>query len=464
MGEEHLAAFADELCQSNIEFDGTAFDEHQEILEFTGGQVVSIRNAFKPTLIPLASRKSETWKRVQGTQWRNCQFGQPIDNKTVRMPKNLSEKRKGINLRVRIRGGDVARVLVIEFTIFRDGLIRQTPKQKGYAPEDKGVTPSLMTLEDQRAMNAFLVDLSKENLTKGYRMINHSLEAHVFRLALTKGRTLMGKFLIEEQKENSRTKFWVDAVDSGEITPQGDEADMLAMLRDYTNQLQTCSFRELDDDLKSETLLAFKGTAKVVINEAKVLPTVQSTQGELKTNEFGSQLHVSLANRLLRTKRPSVKIKDQFRFNPMFAKWPNSRTYDGQLISHPSTESLRANSNFTEALRTLSALGSRVDRDRLANTLVNINGSSCEVDPESKSRYNDLHVKFIVELVVKNCEQKGYETSRILIITPYVAQVVRIRRAFFQAHRQGRIPVEQIPMIISFNSTPPRGARQIWSL
>ncbi|KAL4952983.1 hypothetical protein BDW69DRAFT_13053 [Aspergillus filifer] len=229
-------------------------------------------------------------------------------------------------------------------------------------------------------MNDFLMELKIQNSAKGYRMPDQSLEAYVFRLAYTEGRTVVVNFTTEEQMKAAKTKFWVDCVENGEIVPDGPPVDMLAVLRLYADMLKESIFRDLDEVFASQELLAFKHVSKVVLREATAIictnntagdalissnfgqhatgilvirdedpkelepnswiliakleasakitgvaavgdekqsaPTVLFNQSEKRYNEFGNQLELPFVSRLFNMKYPSIHLTQQFRDNP----------------------------------------------------------------------------------------------------------------------------------------------------
>ncbi|KAL1886873.1 hypothetical protein Plec18167_000808 [Paecilomyces lecythidis] len=104
---------------------------------------------------------------------------------------------------------------------------------------------------------------------------------------------------------------------------------------------------------------------------------------------------------------PVLKLTEQFRYRSVFAAWPNVRTYDGLLKSHPSTQTIVVNSQFTNALKeVLCVENATLD---LGNIVVSVEGSLCEVDEASKSRYNDPHRLFILQLLLANVRHGGIE-------------------------------------------------------
>ncbi|CEN60041.1 hypothetical protein ASPCAL02482 [Aspergillus calidoustus] len=110
-----------ELFPDGYNFDGSEFENVQDVLQFAPGQFEAAPELFVPTLIPLLGEKTDTAKDFRGTQWRNAQFclfrkNQPRDF----LPVSWSVREDGVNLRARIQGGTAARTLVLEFTVFRD--------------------------------------------------------------------------------------------------------------------------------------------------------------------------------------------------------------------------------------------------------------------------------------------------------------------------------------------------------
>ncbi|BCS27352.1 uncharacterized protein APUU_60400A [Aspergillus puulaauensis] len=158
----------------------------------------------------------------------------------------------------------------------------------GFIDEDEGFVPQTIPLADQLAMSGFLKELKKHNATKGYCMPDQSLEAHVFRLAYTEGRTVMANFPTEEQIEAANTRFWVDSVENGEIIPDGPPVDMLAVLRLYADMLKEYAFGRLEEGFASQALLAFKRVCKAVIREATTIVCTNNTAGNaLIYSNFG---------------------------------------------------------------------------------------------------------------------------------------------------------------------------------
>lgn len=391
-----------------------------------------------------------------------------------------------------------------------------TDPDAGYIDEDEGFVPQTIPLADQLAMSGFLKELKKHNATKGYCMPDQSLEAHVFRLAYTEGRTVMASFPTEEQIEAANTRFWVDSVENGEIIPGGPPVDMLAVLRLYADMLKESAFGGLEEGFASQALLAFKRVCKVVIREATTIvctnntagnalissnfgqhamgiliirdedpkeleanswipiakleasdritgvvavgdekqlaPTVLSNQGEKRYNEFANQLELPFVSRLLKMNYPSILLTQQFRYRQCFVSWLNKRTYAGQLTSHPSTGSIKTNANYTKAVKAVLGVNQPFANLDLGNIIVSVDGSTCETEPGTMSRFNDHHKKFIVDFLIENHRRHGYEGSQIKIVAPYMAQVVRIRQALHKAGRDGLLPASDLPIVATIDA------------
>lgn len=73
-------------------------------------------------LIPLQNKESEIAKEVMGTQWKHSQFYLKVVNEQEELmdkylPLSWNEKETSVSMRARIRGANVARKIVLEFTI-----------------------------------------------------------------------------------------------------------------------------------------------------------------------------------------------------------------------------------------------------------------------------------------------------------------------------------------------------------
>ncbi|OJJ05481.1 hypothetical protein ASPVEDRAFT_855179 [Aspergillus versicolor CBS 583.65] len=103
--------------------EGCVFDTDKEMIEFFPGQFVA-GDAFKPTLIALADKKTDAVKDFCGTQRRNAQFclirgNDPRDKRLL--PATWAVKDNGVNVRAQVRGGNSARELAIEFVVYLQG-------------------------------------------------------------------------------------------------------------------------------------------------------------------------------------------------------------------------------------------------------------------------------------------------------------------------------------------------------
>ncbi|KAL3474562.1 hypothetical protein BJX99DRAFT_231565 [Aspergillus californicus] len=108
-----------------------------------------------------------------------------------------------------------------------------------------------------------------------------------FRLAYTEGRELIDIFSSDEQVEDSRGDLY-ESIDAGDLDPEGVEADMLEILKDYAALIQDQSFRELDDCTRRKALLAFKRVSRQVIREASVIVFTNNNMGDpMAANNFG---------------------------------------------------------------------------------------------------------------------------------------------------------------------------------
>ncbi|PIG88248.1 hypothetical protein AARAC_005938 [Aspergillus arachidicola] len=377
-----------------------------------------------------------------------------------------------------------------------------------------GSIPVFIPLEDQIRMTEVLNAIKDESMSRYYGIPAKSLEAHVFRLAYTEGRQLIDTFPSEEQMARSRGDLF-DSIEAGDLDPEGEEAGMLQVLRDYAELIQKQSFRQLDDDIKRKALLAFKKAAKQVIREASVIvstnnnmgepmvasnfgetaqgifvirdedpkelepncwipitklragprikgiiscgdekqlrPMVLSLQSPDRYNEFAQQLSVSFPERLITMHHPVQKLTEQFRFRPCFLKWLNHRTYDGEMTSHPSTANITVNPKFLDAMQRALDLKDPGNLD-LGHIVVSINGSTCEKEEGSNSRFNDANSLWVVKLLIENFRSGGYPGEQIVVITPYMAQVVRYRKSLFWLVQKGILPYSELPKVATTDS------------
>jgi hypothetical protein len=76
----------------------------------------------------------------------------------------------------------------------------------------------------------------------------------------------------------------------------------------------------------------------------------------------------------------------------------------------------------------ISQEGSRYSGDEHIDAgylVIGVDGSNCEVEPGSKSRYNEAHCKVIIAIILENYRWRGYSGTDICVMTPYTAQAVR---------------------------------------
>jgi hypothetical protein len=92
-------------------------------------------------------------------------------------------------------------------------------------------------------------------------------------------------------------------------------------------------------------------------DEKQLRQTVLSAYDQPNLNEFSAQLGLPMPTRLLRMGHPVHKLDEQFRYRPVFAEFPNRRTYDGELKSHPSTNEITVNRGCIEAMKALVPTG-----------------------------------------------------------------------------------------------------------
>jgi hypothetical protein len=179
---------------------------------------------------------------------------------------------------------------------------------------------------------------------------------------------------------------------------------------------------------------------------------VLSSREKPCVNEFALQLETSFAARACRMKHPVIELTEQRRFRPVFTQFLNERVYGGRMGNHPCTASLSVNPKWDSMLRRLLGINpaTKVDAGYLN---VSVDGSTCRIHPGSKSRYNTRHVNFVVKLIIRNFEVKGYDPGDIRIIVPYSEQELRYKQAFFKLTADGELPLEAHPKICTANSS-----------
>ncbi|KAE8310687.1 AAA domain-containing protein [Aspergillus transmontanensis] len=373
---------------------------------------------------------------------------------------------------------------------------------------------ALGPLQDQIMIGECLKMTHEAYHRRYYSRTDISLEAKVFEMASDDSQTLMAIRPSSEQAVTIKGD-WFAQIENGNLIPEGDEVDVLALLRDYAEKIKESEYRKLEDSDKKTALWAFKTACKAVIRQTRLListnnntgdgiiasnfghdatgiiiirdedfkeleanswipvsklaaaekikgvvscgdahqlvPTVMSRYGQ-PCNEFSAQLALSLPARLLHMNHPSVKLTEQFRYRDVFVPWLNHRTYNGELRSHSSVKQIKVNSNFLNAIKEILDFKHPATEVDLGYLVVSVEGSSCEVEEPSKSRFNDPHRRFCVELLKANFAHGGYAGKDITIVTPYMAQVVRIRQSIFKMVQHGLLPIDQMPNVATADS------------
>ncbi|KAB8225275.1 hypothetical protein BDV33DRAFT_198654 [Aspergillus novoparasiticus] len=239
---------------------------------------------------------------------------------------------------------------------------------------------ALVPLQDQIMIGEYLKMTHEAYHRRYYSRTDISLEARVFEMASDDSQTLMA---IQPSSEQAVTikGDWFAQIENGNLIPEGDEVDVLALLRDYAEKIKESEYRKLEDSDKKTALWAFKTACKAVIRQTRLListnnntgdgiiasnfghdatgiiiirdedfkeleanswipvsklaaaekikgvvscgdahqlvPTVMSRYGQ-PCNEFSAQLALSLPARLLHMNHPSVKLTEQFRYRDVF--------------------------------------------------------------------------------------------------------------------------------------------------
>ncbi|PLB34583.1 AAA domain-containing protein [Aspergillus candidus] len=404
------------------------------------------------------------------------------------------------------------------------------------AIEDESFIPMNVSSDSQVLISQLINNMKEDHFAKSYGVPSKSLESHVIRLAMNEERTLVASYPSEEQIAKSKGDLY-DLIEDG-LDPEGEEVDMLAEIRKFTSMLQEKNFRQFSDEEKRKALLAFKKAAQLVVQEATFListnnnagdsmisthfgkdakaiiqirdedfketepnswvfaaksvfshkvvgiiscgdekqlqPTVLSAYDQPKLNEFSAQLRLPMPTRLSRMGHPTHKLDEQFRYRPVFAEFPNRRTYNGQLKSHPSTNEITVLPGYLKAMKALILTGPTpavgfvgkdndpnvpsIDTPRhssnidYGNLVISVRNSTCTVEEVGKSRYNDAHRLLVVQIVMMNHRHGGYKSGDITVITPYTAQLVRIRQTFFRMVQLGILSPENVPFVSTTDS------------
>ncbi|KAH8426479.1 uncharacterized protein LDX57_004214 [Aspergillus melleus] len=383
--------------------------------------------------------------------------------------------------------------------------------------------PTCIPLENQIHMPEVLSEIKDESMKRHYGIPAKSLEYHVFRLAYTEGRQLIDRFPSEKQLERWKGDLY-DSIEDGDLVPKGEEADMLQFLRYYAGLIEKQCFCQLDKITRRKAILAFKKACKQVIREASVIvstnnnmgdpmiasnfgdtadgifvirdedpkelepngwipitklragprikgiiscgdkeqlrPTVLSLQSSLRYNEFAQQLAVPFSKRLIAMHHPVQRLTEQFRFRPCLLDWLNHRTYDGEVTSHPSTANIIVKPQFLEAMQKTLNLGHPGNLD-LGHIVVSINGSTCEKEAATNSRFNDQNRLWVLKLLLENFRSAGYNGDDIAIITPYMAQVIRYKQSLIILMQKGVLLRSSFPKVATTDSMQGKEAKVV---
>jgi DNA polymerase III delta prime subunit len=399
----------------------------------------------------------------------------------------------------------------------------EIPLNEEDSSNDEGFMRQVFSAEAQLQMVQLVKAIKDDAFTKSYGITTKSLEAHVIRAAKDTSQTLMARYPSPEQIAISRGNLF-ELLESDGFNPEGEDVDMLAELRHYVNLLQEQPFGDFEEEDRRKALLTFQKVSQMVVQKSRLIvstsnntgdkliasnfgqdalgvmiirdedtketetnswvpvakllnsdricgivscgdekqlqPTVISLQGKDQYNEFAPQISLALPTRLGRMGHPIIKLTEQFRYRPVFAKWPNRRTYEGLLASHQRTEAIKVNANFVKAMANAFAYNGSASTD-FGNVVASVEGSTCVVDEVSKSRYNDNHRLFILRLILANKTHDGYPASDITIVCPYQAQVLRLRKSLFSMQQGGLLASSDIPRVATTDSMQGKEAKVI---
>ncbi|QKX54099.1 uncharacterized protein TRUGW13939_01182 [Talaromyces rugulosus] len=295
-----------------------------------------------------------------------------------------------------------------------------------------------------KSLQSFPADAICESMDKWERLTGENLNPiRVYRpFSESKAFKTHGRSR-KEHTENEGAEIDSDEFTSAEIplNEEGEDVDMLAEFRRYVNLLQERPFGDFEEEDRRKALLAFQKVSQMLIatnfglgalgviiirdedtketeanswvpvakllnsdricgivscgDEKQLQPTVISLQDKYQYNEFAPQLSLTLAARLARMGHPVIKLTEQFRYRPVFSAWPNRRTYDGLLASHPCTKAITVNANFVKAMANAFAFNGDSLTD-FGNVVASVEGSACVVDEVSKNSMQGKETKVIV--------------------------------------------------------------------
>ncbi len=174
---------------------------------------------------------------------------------------------------------------------------------------------------------------------------------------------------------------------------------------------------EASQQMEPSTLLPVLRAPKIVMagDHRQLPPTVISGIDLLKH---------SLFERLMEAKEaPSAMLTVQYRMNGTIMGFPNRVMYNGRLQAHPSTQRCLQ-------LRTPPPPGFAAEVLDPEKPVVFADTSRLDADeslrPRSTSYENETEAAIVADLV-KSLVHGGLESTEIGVITPYLAQVKRIR-------------------------------------
>lgn len=166
-----------------------------------------------------------------------------------------------------------------------------------------------------------------------------------------------------------------------------------------------------------------RGKKVVLVGDHKQLPPT------IKSQEAGREgLGVTLFDRLAArdADRTLRRLTVQYRMHRRIMTWPSAELYDGTLEAHPSVAS--------HTLEELAGVAS-VEETRAPLWVIDTAGCGLEesLEAEGDSRYNEGECQLVAHHLAA-LFSAGVREEQVAVITPYSAQVDRLRARLAEAH------------------------------
>ncbi|KAI9878836.1 MAG: hypothetical protein M1830_010359 [Pleopsidium flavum] len=162
------------------------------------------------------------------------------------------------------------------------------------------------------------------------------------------------------------------------------------------------------------------------------------------TNEFADQMKLSLFDRLIHQRFPSIRLNVQFRMHPDIAKPVNDWIYGGQLLNDRSTSERPLPANFPGFFQEYTG---DEDQSRAHLYLINVESGECIRNPATTSRYNKQNAVVVMDLLLSIRAKDAFPLSDITILVPYADQRRLYSILMTNAAKEGGFSVDEWPPI-----------------